>query len=219
MSDQKAFANLTRRDCWDRSDTTPDGWGWITNGYAAVALKGVTAPRDQGGRDDASHGKTASMIAGAIAASRGAAREFKTADFLAWLGVDDGKPCVDCNGSGRVKCTDCDGRGRSYETCDNCDHEHECVCEYCKGDGWDKCDHLPGRTPSWIVGLPMDRTLVRQCVEAFPPSETIWLGPGTLATRGGTCLAIFTESAWATVMEFRMQADDVAPSFPNKTAA
>ena len=53
---------------------------------------------------------------------------------------DEGNPCEECQGGGRVECENCNGRGRY--TCDDCMGYGGKRCPECDGDGYIRTDEL-----------------------------------------------------------------------------
>jgi hypothetical protein len=145
-------------------------WSVYTNGAALVAVRGKAFP------DDGDFGRYAKATAAHMDKVTAARLVGPTSreQLLEFCGPSRPlpEPCDTCETSGYVECDECDGEGGQDCTCD-CGDEHERECDACNNEGSVECpmgceDPKPPVAPGKVDGILVDRTRLREVVEACP---------------------------------------------------
>ncbi len=171
-------------------------WSVYTNGAAMVAVRGQAFPEDG---DFGTYAKaTAAHMDRVSAASlvTPATRE-RLLDFCG-PAPEAQPPCDMCKSSGYVECDACDGEAGQDCTCE-CGDEHERECDECSSQGSVECpkgcpDPKPRIVPGKVDGILIDRTRLREVVEACPfendEEADLVLVDGGVGLRGNGWMAL-----------------------------
>ncbi len=150
-------------------------WYAATNGARAVVLQYLDGPR--GPKEDFGEGPNLSALL---------AKENIDSRMTSRQGIIDLYPqmekveCPKCNGKGTWSCSACDGNGKKLVECQDCGHEHECVCNECK-KGVVICDECNGEKTTWkesaehwkkkVLGIWIDGRLLVPVLDSFDDHE------------------------------------------------
>lgn len=150
-------------------------WYAATNGARAVILQYLDGPR--GLKEDFGEGPNLSALL---------AKENIDSRMTSRQGIIDLYPpmekveCPKCNGRGTWACSTCDGNGKKWVECQDCGHEHECVCDECK-KGVVTCNECNGEKTVWkesaetwtkkVLGIRIDGRLLVPVLASFDDVE------------------------------------------------